>query len=956
MIQTVTIRAQRPWMHEDISLFHGEPLCLEIQDRPSDHQIIFTVGPDSAAFPVIEVVGTDQIDLTAQDLAPVPEGATYFYNVWGRVSGQQTLLQRGQFFVRKSVAPLVPPLLFSSGVVPEAEVGTPYVFAPAVSGGVAPYTFDLVIGELPTGLSLSAATGAISGLPVIAGTFAGIVVRATDDTGNSALLPAFDIHVAPPQPITVTADAPLLLIDGDSIMDYNATRLVLEHYIGHQYRKPLDYNQARAGDTTQQILDGTQGVLDQIETGRTIVLVGPTGANQSAGSNTFAEISAQQQQIYDSYLSAGAIVVAVPTLPETDEFGGLEEKDALLAWVGAHQTGGTVLYDGTSYDVTARANFYAVDIGTPDRTQTGSAAYGPSDFNPYTMKNDQTHPNGEGSRYLAEKIAAVLGGLVTSDVFSAIPSNLLGANAGFAGSVAATRPGIVGTVPTGWDVSRSGGETTWSCSKDANDHLVASVVGAGNNSVLSVAIEVDVNGNVDDVFDMVIEAEVAGSENGFRGLRIIAETGTDQQGDASFYPGRSTLTLRSVSVPSAASEVTKTFTIQVLVETGATVAVTFKRALVFPVSTSAVPLAVSGLPSTTAQVDNAYSFVPAVTGGTPPYAFDLASGTLPSGVGLDVSVGTIAGTPAAAGTFSGIVLRVTDDLGQTALLPSFDLEVLPQDVPQNAALPSLSTNTPNEGQEVLVTTGTWTNNASAFEYRWLLDGTVVAGATLDAFTPLIGSAGQVLTAEVRAQNGGGWSNWTSTLASAPIAPQSGDAPVPWDTAIASGEDLVFSDGDRTITNTHATNNRHCRGTQPISGKIYFEIATTLEVRGVGVGDETMTALQTKTLGVNCAYWTGTGVLNGSTNNVGGSYSAGDVVQVAVDRDANLLWVRKNGVGDWNGNSAESPETGAGGIDIAGLTSTTIFPMVSLKPGGIATLQGSPDRVAYTVPAGFSTLP
>lgn len=965
MIQTVTIRAQSPWNHHNIALFHNEPLRLVIESRAAEEEIIMTVGSDSSADPVIEVIGADQILLDAETLSAIPEGATYHYNVWSRSQGQLTLLQRGSILLRVSIAPSiepqpVDPLVITGGTVPQAIVGSAFAYGPTVTGGVPPYAFDVMSGTLPGGIGLDVGSGLLSGVPGAPGLFAGLVLRVTDAVGTAAQLAAFDITVedVPVTPLTLSAgvDAPLLLIDGDSIMDYNATRLVLEHYVGGQFRKPDRYNQARAGDSTQQILDGVQNVTNLIEPGKTVVVVGPTGANQSIGSSSFAEISSQQQQIYDTYLAAGAIVVAIPTLPNTDEAGNPDENDALLAWVYAHEHGGSVTYDGTQYTVTARTDFYALDIGTPDRGQVGTAAFGAEDFNPYTMKNDQTHPNGEGSRYLAENLAVLLGTLVTSDIFAEIGTNLLGVDATFGGTLAATKTGITGVIPSGWDVSRSGSSTTWDCAKDGNDNLVASVTGAGNNSSLSLAVEVALDGNVGDVFDMVTEVEVSGAENGFKGLRIITEEGTDTPGDADFYPGRSSLTLRSTSHPLTTAQTTKTFTAQALVEPGATVTLTFKRAAVFYVETVAGILAISGTPTVLGEVGSPYAFTPVVSGGTAPYGFDLASGSLPAGLSLDAGTGAISGTPTLDETASGIALRVTDAVGETRTLAAFTLQITPAATAQNTALPALSSPTPTEGDTITVSQGTWTDTPTAFEYRWYHSGNLQAGETTATHVLQVGSAPQTLSAEVRAQNAGGWSAWAHTGESDPIAGMPSTTPVPWDPTLANTADVTFSDADRTVTNISTVANRHVRGTQPISGKVYFEVVATFEVRGVGLADDVMTATQTKTLGVNSVYWTGVAILNGTSNNVGGSYDDGDTIQVAVDRPANLIWVRKNGIGDWNGNATADPAIGAGGIDISGMTSATIYAMASTKPGGIATLNGSTDRLAFAVPAGFTTLP
>lgn len=52
-------------------------------------------------------------------------------------------------------------------------------------GGVAPYTWSLVGGELPPGVELSESPGRITGTPATAGTFT-FTVRVTDDRGATA--------------------------------------------------------------------------------------------------------------------------------------------------------------------------------------------------------------------------------------------------------------------------------------------------------------------------------------------------------------------------------------------------------------------------------------------------------------------------------------------------------------------------------------------------------------------------------------------------------------------------------------------------------------------------------------------------------------------------------------------------------------------------------------------------
>ena len=67
-------------------------------------------------------------------------------------------------------------------------------------------------------------------------------------------------------------------------------------------------------------------------------------------------------------------------------------------------------------------------------------------------------------------------------------------------------------------------------------------------------------------------------------------------------------------------------------------------------------------------VGEAYSATLQASGGTPPYAWSLDSGSLPAGLTLNSSTGAIAGTPTAAGT-SPFMAKVTDSATQSDTQP-----------------------------------------------------------------------------------------------------------------------------------------------------------------------------------------------------------------------------------------------------------------------------------------------
>jgi hypothetical protein len=79
------------------------------------------------------------------------------------------------------------------------------------------------------------------------------------------------------------------------------------------------------------------------------------------------------------------------------------------------------------------------------------------------------------------------------------------------------------------------------------------------------------------------------------------------------------------------------------------------------------PVSITSLTLANATVGTAYSATLTATGGTPPYTWSVASGTLPAGLTL-TSGGTLSGTPTTAATTTFSV-KATDQLGAGATAP-----------------------------------------------------------------------------------------------------------------------------------------------------------------------------------------------------------------------------------------------------------------------------------------------
>jgi hypothetical protein len=71
------------------------------------------------------------------------------------------------------------------------------------------------------------------------------------------------------------------------------------------------------------------------------------------------------------------------------------------------------------------------------------------------------------------------------------------------------------------------------------------------------------------------------------------------------------------------------------------------------------PLSIGGLSALTAQKGTFFTYILPATGGTPPYTWQVATGTLPAGIGLNPNTGALTGTPTDSGT-SSVTVQMTD--------------------------------------------------------------------------------------------------------------------------------------------------------------------------------------------------------------------------------------------------------------------------------------------------------
>ncbi|MCX5999999.1 MAG: putative Ig domain-containing protein [Chloroflexi bacterium] len=147
---------------------------------------------------------------------------------------------------------------------------------------------------------------------------------------------------------------------------------------------------------------------------------------------------------------------------------------------------------------------------------------------------------------------------------------------------------------------------------------------------------------------------------------------------------------------------------------------------------TAPTIATNSLPD--GEVGVAYSQVVAVIGGTGPYTWSVSLGSLPAGLSLDSSTGTIAGTPTAEGA-RGFTIKVADNVGGRATAGLY-ISISPALTITAASLPDSQVGVAYS--RVVAATG------GSPPYTWSVrSGNLPAGLSLDSST---GAVAGTLTA------------------------------------------------------------------------------------------------------------------------------------------------------------------------------------------------------------------
>jgi streptogramin lyase len=278
---------------------------------------------------------------------PPPPGLANAINVQsGNISGTPTAAgtysfaaqatdSAGQTTTFPLTVSVAPPLSlscnFSSVAAP--QVGVPYFATCTASGGLPAYAFSISAGQLPSGLTLNAVSGAISGAPTQYGIITPFTVQASDSGGHTASDSIMGINVLPPV-LTISC------------------RLSTLAEVGVAYSEGCTakggvppYNFTLSTGSLPTVTDPNTGIVTGVKLGAATGAISGTPPAGTAGAYSFTvSVSDSGQKVQEpaqtAYTPQNNLTVLNPVL-------GIDCRFTAAAQVGRHYSTSCLVSNGT---------------------------------------------------------------------------------------------------------------------------------------------------------------------------------------------------------------------------------------------------------------------------------------------------------------------------------------------------------------------------------------------------------------------------------------------------------------------------------------------------------------------------------------------------------------------------------------------------------------------------------
>jgi Putative Ig domain/Bacterial Ig domain len=503
-------------------------------------------------------------------------------------------------------------ILYPTGGTLAAMRNVPFAQAFTAAGGVAPYTFAISAGQLPTGLTFSA-SGLLGGMPTITGTF-NFTVKVTDAVGSS-ISQAYSITIGTAAPVSITTAT---LPSWTAILPYNQTI----------------------------IATGGTGIFSFSVTGAL-----PPGLNLSA-SGVYAGGLTGTPTIAGTYTF---MVKATDTLGNFDSKSYIVTINPQISFAGGTLPQGYISQPGYNATLSATGGTGTLTfttIGNPPPGLTLSSG-GVLSGTPSAMGTFSFYVQARDAVGAATGQGYTLR-IVAPTILTLGPSFLLSGRVGTAYSQTVTAVGGVapyrfsvtsGNLPAGVTLSSAGLLNGTPAASGPYTFTVTATDNASHTGSMTYTLTVSPQ------IAIVTTFLPNGIVNASYSQTIVA---TGASGSYTFTKSAGTLptglTLSEVGVLSGTPSAAGVFAFMVTVTD--TVGNTVSQTFIIAIANASITVLPLALPN--GDIGLAYAQTLGAIGGSGLYAFGVSSGKLPSGLTL-VSTGVLGGLPTAVGSFSFVV-------------------------------------------------------------------------------------------------------------------------------------------------------------------------------------------------------------------------------------------------------------------------------------------------------------
>ncbi|WP_430448525.1 MAG: putative Ig domain-containing protein [Pseudomonas piscis] len=652
-----------------------------------------------------------------------------------------------------------PTLAITPTTVPDGTQGTAYSATLTASGGTAPYTYAITSGSLPAGLSLHTSSGLVSGTPSASGT-TNLTVTATDAnsaTGSRAYT------------LTINAQAPVANAVSATVVANSSSNPITLNITGGTAASVAVATAATHGTATATGTSITYTPTAGYSGSDTFAYTATNASGTSSPATVTITVSAPTLVIAPASFINGTVGTAYSTILSTSggtapysyniTSGSLPSGLNLNPLTGA--INGTPTASGTSnLTITSTDNngvtgnqAYSLQINAqaPVANSVSATLAANSISNPITLSL-----SGGAATSVAVSTAATHGtatatgtsitytpapGYSGSDTFAYTATNASGTSSPATVSLTINAPTLVitpasltnGTVGTAYStiLSTSGGTAPYSYNITSGslpaglslNTLTGAISGtptASGTSNLTIT-STDNNGVTgNQAYSLQINAQApvansvsatvaANSSSNSITLNITGGAATSVAVSTAATHGTATATGTSITyTPTAGYSGNDTFAYTATNASGTSSPATVT------LTVSAPSLSINPATLGAGTSGTAYSAVLSSSGGSAPYTYSITSGSLPAGLSLNSSTGTISGTPTASGT-SNLTLTSTDSNGATGSRAySISISAVPISVPASSQILSA-------GEEAIVDL---TQGATGGPFTQVILGTV----------------------------------------------------------------------------------------------------------------------------------------------------------------------------------------------------------------------------------------